>query len=121
MSSHLADVFLSIILHNEIVIVITLPEGSKFQLLHPHEIFMAEAELILDGRIEFIKIARTPFILITRRIQLYFLATYVELVGIIQCYEVDRHYFVSVSEEYCVYETGLLVFSDCLVSIFYLE
>lgn len=121
MSSDLANVFLAIILHDEIVIIITLPEGSKFQLLHPHKIFMAKTELILDRRIEFVKIARAPFILVTRRIQFDFLATYVELIGVIQCDEVDRHYFVPVSEEYCVYETGLLVLSDCLVPIFNLE
>jgi hypothetical protein len=82
---------------------------------------MAEAEFIFNCRIELVKVTRTPFILIIRSIKFYFLTTYIKLVWIIQCYEVNRHNFISVPEKYSINQTCIFIISNCLIPIFNLE
>lgn len=120
-AGHLADVLFAVVLNNEVVVVVALPEGCEFELLHPYEVFVAEAEFILDGWVELVEVAGHPAVLVVRWVEFYFLAADVELVRIVYGDEVDGHDFVPVSEKYCVYKASALILADCLLPVLYLE
>ena len=65
MSRHLSHKFLAVVLHQEIILVITLEKLYEFELFHPHKIFLLETELIFQIRVKFIEIWDLPFILIS--------------------------------------------------------
>lgn len=116
-----ADVLLAVVVYDEVVVVVALPEGRELELLHADEVLVAEAELVLDGGVELVEVAGTPAVLVVGRVQLDLLAADVELVGVVQGDEVDGHDLVPVPEEDGVDEAGLLVLADGLLAVLDLE
>ncbi len=51
-SGHLANVLFSVILHDQVVLVVVLEEIYKFELPQTHEVLLAEADLVLEGGVE---------------------------------------------------------------------
>lgn len=117
---HLTNVFLSVVLHQQVVLVVVFEEVYKFELPQTHEVFMAEADFVLEGGVESVQVRRRPSVLVVGGVQLDFLAADVELVGVVDADEVHGHDLVPVPEKDSVDQTAHLVSTQDRVSLLYL-